>query len=73
MNEPTELLRRIAELKKLEAVHKWTIEILQGSETKYRILLENLPQKIYHKDKNSVYVSCNNNYARDLKIRWCPK
>jgi PAS domain S-box-containing protein len=69
MNEPTELLRRIAELKKLEAVHKWTIEILQGSETKYRILLENLPQKIYHKDKNSVYVSCNNNYARDLKIQ----
>jgi PAS domain S-box-containing protein len=33
------------------------------------VLLENLPQKIFHKDKNSVYVSCNNNYARDLKIQ----
>ncbi|HWR26770.1 MAG TPA: PAS domain S-box protein, partial [candidate division Zixibacteria bacterium] len=34
-----------------------------------RELLENLPQKIFHKDKNSVYVSCNINYARDLKIQ----
>jgi PAS domain S-box-containing protein len=60
---------RIAELEKLEGEHKLTIEILQGSENKYRILLENLPQKIFHKDKNSVYVSCNNNYSRDLKIQ----
>src|SRR4030067_2303479 len=69
MNEQQELLRRIAELKKLETEHKATIEILQTSENKYRVLLENLPQKIFHKDKNSVYVSCNNNYARDLKIQ----
>ncbi|NJD54230.1 MAG: PAS domain S-box protein [Candidatus Methanoperedens sp.] len=63
------LLRRIAELEKLETEQRRTIEILQGSENKYRILLENLPQKIFHKDLNSVYVSCNNNYARDLKIQ----
>ena len=69
MNEPAELRRRIAELEKLETAHKQTIEILQASEKKYRVLLENLPQKIFHKDKNSVYVSCNNNYARDLKIQ----
>ncbi|HEY6626115.1 MAG TPA: PAS domain S-box protein [Ignavibacteriaceae bacterium] len=56
-------------MEKLETEHKLTIEILQGSENKYRVLLENLPQKIFHKDKNSVYVSCNNNYARDLKIQ----
>ncbi len=61
--------RRIAKLEKLETEHKLTIEILQASENKYRELLENLPQKIFHKDKNSVYVSCNNNYARDLKIQ----
>jgi PAS domain S-box-containing protein len=41
---------------------------LLKSETKYRTLLENLPQKIFFKDKNSVYMSCNENYARDLKI-----
>jgi len=42
---------------------------LQASENKYRTLLENLPQKIFLKDKNSVYLSCNENYARDLKIK----
>jgi PAS domain S-box-containing protein len=68
MKEQADLLRRIAELEKLETEHRLTIEILQGSENKYRVLLENLPQKIFHKDKNSVYVSCNNNYAHDLKI-----
>lgn len=41
---------------------------LRQSEDKYRTLLENLPQKIFHKDRDSVYVSCNGNYARDLKI-----
>lgn len=43
-------------------------EKLCESENKYRMLLENLPQKIFFKDRNSVYISCNNNYARDLKI-----
>ena len=38
-------------------------------ENKYKALLENLPQKIFLKDKNSVYVSCNENYAKDLKIK----
>ncbi len=43
-------------------------ETLRSSENKYRTLVENLPQKIFLKDKNSVYISCNENYARDLKI-----
>ena len=42
---------------------------LRQSEMKYRTLLENLPQKIFFKDKNSVYISCNENYARDMKIK----
>jgi PAS domain S-box-containing protein len=42
---------------------------LRESEHKYRTLVENLPQKIFLKDKNLVYVSCNENYARDLKIK----
>jgi len=49
--------------------HKKAQEALQVSESKYRTLLENLPQKIFLKDKNSVYISCNQNYARDLKIK----
>ena len=35
---------------------------------KYRTLVENIPQKIFTKDRNSVYVSCNENFARDLGI-----
>ncbi len=44
-------------------------EALRQSESKYRTLLENLPQKIFFKNRSSVYISCNNNYARDLKIK----
>jgi PAS domain S-box-containing protein len=43
-------------------------EELRQSENKYRVLVENLPQKIFLKDKNSVYISCNENYAWDLGI-----
>ncbi|MBM3335478.1 PAS domain-containing protein, partial [Candidatus Sumerlaeota bacterium] len=43
-------------------------DALRKSEHTYRTLLENLPQKIFLKDANSVYVSCNENYARDLGI-----
>ena len=53
-----------AELERIIAEEK-----LRQSENKYRILLENLPQTIFFKDKNSVYISCNENYARDLKIK----
>jgi PAS domain S-box-containing protein/putative nucleotidyltransferase with HDIG domain len=42
---------------------------LRESETKHRTLVENLPQKVFFKDRNSVYISCNENYARDLKIK----
>jgi PAS domain S-box-containing protein len=39
------------------------------SESKYRFLLDNLPLRIFYKDRNSVYISCNVNYARDLHIK----
>lgn len=67
--EREELLRRITEVEKLVTEQKRTIEILRVSENKYRVLLENLPQKIFFKDKNSVYISCNKNYAHDLKTQ----
>lgn len=49
--------------------HERAEEALRQSESKYRTLLENLPQKIFHKDRYSVYVSCNENYALDLKVK----
>jgi|GEM_PF-2381397 len=44
-------------------------EALRESEIKYRTLVENIPQKIFIKDRASRYVSVNENYARDLGIR----
>lgn len=41
---------------------------LKASESKYKTLLENLPQKVFLKDANSVFISCNKNFADDLKI-----
>ena len=43
-------------------------EALRESEAKYRTLLENLPQRLFFKDKTLTYVSCNENYAQDLQI-----
>ncbi len=38
------------------------------SEAKYRTLIENLPQQIFVKDKNSVYISCNEKFARFIDM-----
>ena len=43
-------------------------EALRASEAKYRHLLENIPQKIFYKDRNTVYVVVNPSYARDFNI-----
>ncbi len=50
------------------AERKRAEETLRGSENKYRTLLKNIPQKIFYKDLNSVYVLCNESYAKDLGI-----
>ncbi|MCB2182477.1 MAG: PAS domain S-box protein [Desulfobulbaceae bacterium] len=43
------------------------LDDLKKSELRYKKLLENLPQKIFYKDTRSVYVSCNSNYAKELR------
>ncbi|MDO9325669.1 MAG: PAS domain-containing protein, partial [Methanoregula sp.] len=44
-------------------------DALQESEHKYRALFENIPQNIFRKDLNSVFVSCNENFASLLDLR----
>ncbi|VVB88205.1 Methanogenesis regulatory histidine kinase FilI [uncultured archaeon] len=64
-----ELRQRIDELEKSGNKRQREMEKLLMSENKYKVLIENLPQKIFYKDRNSVYVSCNESYANDLKIK----
>jgi PAS domain S-box-containing protein len=64
------LIRREGAWQLLESSErKKAMADLRASQSKYETLVENLPQKIFLKDKDSVYVSCNENYARDLKIK----
>ena len=51
-----------------EEIRKKAEDALIENEHKYRTLVENIPEKIFVKDKNLVYVSCNDLYARDLGI-----
>ena len=41
---------------------------LRESEDRHRSLVEHLPQRIFVKDRDSIYLSCNKNYASDLGI-----
>ncbi len=43
-------------------------EGLRESEEKYRTLVENLPHRIFLKDRDSVYVSCNTVFAQDMEM-----
>jgi PAS domain S-box-containing protein len=64
-----ELTRANLSLKREILERKLTEASLGASENKCRILVDYLPQKIYLKDQASVYVHCNNNFARDLGIK----
>ncbi len=44
-------------------------QTLRQSESKYRTLVENIPQSIFLKDKDLKYVSCNQHFARSLGRR----
>ncbi|MCP4713998.1 MAG: PAS domain-containing protein [Deltaproteobacteria bacterium] len=47
---------------------KQALDDLAASEHKYRTVFENLPQRVFYKNLDSVYVLCNRNYAGDLRV-----
>jgi len=69
INELKKPRHPIIEESQFEGTRKRTEEALRDSENYYRTLVQNLPQKIFLKDKNSVYLSCNENFSGDLKMR----
>jgi two-component system, sensor histidine kinase and response regulator len=44
-------------------------ELAEAKEAEFRTLIESLPAKVFLKDRNSVYLACNEGYAGDLQIR----
>ena len=56
-----EIKTKVAEMSQLNRV-------LKESESKYRTLVENLPQRIFLKNEDLVYVSCNRNFALDFGL-----
>jgi PAS domain S-box-containing protein len=67
VNEMAALRQGILELKESEASRQKALDEFQANENRYRILLENLPQKIFMKDKRSVYILCSQSFAAELK------
>ena len=55
-----------AQVEREIAERKLAAEAARASERTYRTLLESLPQKILYKNRDSIYRSCNENFARDL-------
>ena len=56
-----EIRSKVMELSRLN-------QVLTESEAKYRTLVDNIPQKIFLKNRDLSYISCNRNFARDLGI-----
>ena len=69
MNQLDRRRPRIIEQDRWKDKRKQAKKTLREIGNYYRTLAENLPQKIFLKDRNSVYLSCNENYSQDLKIR----
>jgi len=69
LNEELNLLESLANLLG-DAIDRHLSQTrIEESERKYRTLVENLPQKVFFKDKDSRFIACNERLARDLHLK----
>jgi len=69
IDEMLAMHQQVIELRELENQRQKAMEALQAAEEKYRVVVENIPQKLYMRDTDSYYIFCNAKYAADLKIK----
>jgi PAS domain S-box-containing protein len=68
MNELTQVMQKIDDLEVSAEDNRIVIEDLRRIAMMYRKIIEHLPHRIFIKDVNSVYIFCNETFARDLNI-----
>ncbi len=69
VKEVIAIREEIHQLRESEATWKSEAERLRKCNDENKGLIENLPQKICLKDRNSVYLFCNKKFSEDLKIK----
>ncbi len=65
---PDELDQVVSAINNMMTDLQQTFQRLRESEEKYRLLVNKIPQKVFYKDKNSTYLACNENFAKDFDI-----
>lgn len=59
-----ESLQKVNQELEIETERKLAQAALQESQQMLRLVMDNIPQLIFWKDRNSVYLGCNSNFAR---------
>jgi PAS domain S-box-containing protein len=67
LNGMIDLHRLVSELKEMEIDQQRTIEDLQSNVDQYRTFLQNIPLRLFIKNRDLSYIYCNQSYANDLK------
>ncbi|MEM7554338.1 MAG: ATP-binding protein [Cyanobacteria bacterium P01_A01_bin.84] len=53
----------------LKQENEYLIAELQYSQQLFQLLIDNIPHSVFWKDRNSVYLGCNQNFAKDAGIK----
>ena len=69
LSELMEMSLTIVDLKESVTKSQREAEALLARVANYKAILENIPHKVFLKDKSSVYLFCNEAYARSLNLR----